>query len=113
MHELMLANEVCEVVREYLEPHHRLASVLVEYGPLSGVVPESLDFCFDLVAESYEMAGAKLRMKLLPALASCLECGSNFQISSISDQCPTCRGRPTNITGGRGFRIREIEVEDV
>ena len=38
------------VVRDHLPEGARAVEVVVECGPLSGVVPEALEYCFDAIA---------------------------------------------------------------
>ena len=47
MHELAIAESVVETVTQRL-PDAKVTCVCLEVGALSGVVPDSIRFCFDL-----------------------------------------------------------------
>jgi hydrogenase nickel incorporation protein HypA/HybF len=66
MHELSLARNIMTIIGEHL-PEGReaeLRSVRVRVGPLAGVSPESLRFCFDALASGTPLAGATLEIDL-------------------------------------------------
>ncbi|HUL75159.1 MAG TPA: hydrogenase maturation nickel metallochaperone HypA [Vicinamibacterales bacterium] len=51
MHELGLANNILDIVRQYVPAERACAvrSVRVRVGDLAGVVPDSLAFCFSAI----------------------------------------------------------------
>jgi len=113
MHELSLAQSICEAVADHLTADQRVVTVVVEWGPLSGVVPEALEHCFAIVAQSLGLEGAKLELRTLRAHASCRACGDQFEIDEMWAACPGCGHAPVTVVGGNEFRLKEIEVEDV
>jgi len=60
MHELSLANNIFDIVRQYVpaERARAVRSVRVRVGDLAGVVPDSLAFCFGAIVSDtlYEQA---------------------------------------------------------
>ncbi|HET9893539.1 MAG TPA: hydrogenase maturation nickel metallochaperone HypA [Streptosporangiaceae bacterium] len=61
MHELAVTESVVSAVAERL-PKAKVTAVRLEIGALSGVVADSVRFCFDLVAEGTNLAGASLEI---------------------------------------------------
>ena len=57
MHELAIAEGVVDTVTQRL-PGARITSVHLEIGALSGVVADSIRFCFDLATEGTSTARA-------------------------------------------------------
>ena len=113
MHELSLAHSICEAVVPHVPTGQRLSTVVVEWGPLSGVVPDALEYCFNIVAESTGLVGAKLDIRTVAAQARCPSCEASFEVEQMWSDCPQCGHSPVTIAGGREFRVKEIEVEDV
>jgi hydrogenase nickel incorporation protein HypA/HybF len=113
MHELMLSHNICRVAREHLGPGRRLLKVVVECGPLCGVVGEALEACFELTAAEAGVAGARLELRMLRAAATCPGCDARFDVGSMWDVCPACGYVPVTVDGGRELRVAEIEVDDV
>ena len=64
MHELSLAAGILDIVREYVatDQAHRVRAVRVRVGEAAGVVPESLDFCFDAIVIDTPFASAHLEI---------------------------------------------------
>ncbi len=113
MHELSLAQSICDTVRAHLPPGQRVLTVVVEWGPLSGVVPESLQYCFDIVAQSTGLDEARLKLMSTKPNATCPACEAGFTVEQMWAECPECGHAPVTVIGGREFRLKEIEVEDV
>ncbi len=113
MHELSLAQSICDVVQANITPKQRVTSVVVEWGPLSGVVPEALEYCFDIVAQASGLGDAKLTLQSTQPSAACSACQASFIVDEMGASCPECGHAPVTVEGGREFRLKEIEVEDV
>lgn len=112
MHELYLAQNILEIVRSSVPGDALVSKVVVECGPFSGVVRESLEYCFELVAKSANMDGAKLELCMLPCEATCPKCLKRFDIDSMWANCIFCGHAPLTVEGGGELRVKEVEVED-
>ncbi len=112
MHELSLAYSICETVAAHVGTGQQVRSIVVECGPLCGVVPEALTFGFSIAAESAGLQDAILDLRLLKAVATCPACGNSFDVDSMWATCIECGHAPLTIDGGRDLRVKEIEVEE-
>ena len=61
MHELAIADGIVNAVIDKL-PDEKITLVRLEIGVLSGVVADSVRFCFDLVTEGTNLEGASLEI---------------------------------------------------
>jgi hydrogenase nickel incorporation protein HypA/HybF len=113
MHELSLAQSICDTVARHLPAGKRVVSVVVEAGPLSGVVREALEFGFEIVSQAAGLGGARLEYRMLPAPGVCPACQARFQVTEMWARCPSCEHEPVTVEGGSEFRLKEIEVDDV
>lgn len=113
MHELSLAQNICDVVKPLVSSKHKLKSVVVECGPFCGVQSEALEYCFSIVAPAAGLGQAALEIKKLKAEASCPACGSCLDIDTMWATCNKCGHGPLTAKGGREFRVKEIELEEV
>ena len=77
MHELAISQSVVDAVLARTGDA-RVTVVRLDVGRLSGVVPDALRFCFDLVADGTPLAGAELRIAEPPGRARCATCGADF-----------------------------------
>ncbi|MBA3720633.1 MAG: hydrogenase maturation nickel metallochaperone HypA [Nocardioidaceae bacterium] len=73
MHELAITQGVVDAVTARTGTA-RVAAVTVRVGRLSGVVPDAMRFCFDLVTESTPLAGARLDIEQPEGRARCRDC---------------------------------------
>ncbi len=67
MHELSIAQNIVDIVQQHL-PETRggeVQSVKVRVGRLSGVIPESLEFCFSVIVGDTVLRGAELAIELV------------------------------------------------
>ena len=111
MHELSLVHSICDAVAGHVHPAQRVKKIVVECGPLVGVVPEALDYCFSLVAPSAGLTGAVLELRLLEAPAVCSSCRAKTVVKQAWAECPRCGYEPLTVRGGRDLLLKEIEVE--
>jgi hydrogenase nickel incorporation protein HypA/HybF len=68
MHELSIAQSVLEIVQANLpvEDSQYVKSVKLKVGHLSGVVPDSLDFCFTAITQGTRLQGTVLDIEQVP-----------------------------------------------
>lgn len=113
MHEMSICLSVVQALKEQAKVHsyERVKAVWLEIGPLAGVEPELLLFCFDAVAQGTLAEGARLEIIQTPVVAWCMSCSKNVNLGSRFDGCPECSGRELQITGGNELRIKSMEVE--
>ncbi|MBM3790455.1 MAG: hydrogenase maturation nickel metallochaperone HypA [Acidobacteriota bacterium] len=112
MHELSIAQGIWDIARQHLPEGERIQAVKVEVGLLSGVVPESLEFCFEMVVSDTPAKGAQLIIDRIPIHAGCRDCGADFQVEGATFLCPSCRSPNTRVTAGADLRVVEIELAD-
>ena len=115
MHELALmtsvVDRVCEIARA--EGAERITDIHIKCGALSGVIPEALEFCFDVCVAETIARDAALHIHPVPAAWRCPQCRQTTD--RLSDNaiplCPACGSPELQITSGREFEIESIEIE--
>ena len=108
MHELAIAESVVETVTQRL-PGATVTCVHLEIGALSGVVPDSIRFCFDLATEGTGLAGARLEITEPPTRCRCRACGAEFQPDSPVVLCP-CGSPDAAVLSGEQLKILSVQV---
>ncbi|WP_099025760.1 hydrogenase maturation nickel metallochaperone HypA [Mycolicibacterium palauense] len=110
MHELSLCHAIAGVVRSNAGDR-RVDTVRVRVGALRQVVPESLEFCWTLVREHEDMAGAELELEFVPAEVVCRTCGEHGEIESRwSVCCPHCTSADVTVVRGDEFLVTSMDV---
>jgi hydrogenase nickel incorporation protein HypA/HybF len=80
-------------------------------GETSGILIESIQMYFDLIADGTPASGAVLNIQSVKPEMFCNRCKKNFVRKRCSFECPDCgsMGTPTEI--GKEFYIDKIELE--
>jgi len=115
MHEMSIAQNILEIVQEEMgknqDTRGRVKEVAVQIGELVAVVPESLEFCFNILIENTEFSEAQLKIEILPLTGKCQMCQHQFHIQNYSFICPLCDSTKIIIIQGQELIIRHLEVE--
>jgi hydrogenase nickel incorporation protein HypA/HybF len=108
VHELAIAQSVIDTVSDRL-PGTTVTVVSLEVGALSGVVADSLRFCFDLATEGTGLAGARLEITEPAARCHCRACQSEFSPDGPLPLCP-CGSADVTVLAGEELRITSVRV---
>jgi hydrogenase nickel incorporation protein HypA/HybF len=108
VHELAITEGVVDAVTGRL-PDARITCVCLEIGALSGVVADSLRFCFDLVTEGTNMQGARLEITQPATRCHCRVCRSDFEPDGPITICP-CGSAEITVLAGQELKITSVQV---
>jgi hydrogenase nickel incorporation protein HypA/HybF len=108
MHEMAITQSVVDAVCEHAAGRH-VQSVKVEIGALCAVVPDAMQFCFELATEGTLADGARLELNVQPGSARCRSCGETFALPDLILLCP-CGSADVEVLTGRDLRILSMEV---
>jgi hydrogenase nickel incorporation protein HypA/HybF len=108
MHELAITESVVTAVIDKL-PDAKVTCVRLEIGALSGVVADSVRFCFDLVTEGTNLEGASLEIVETTASCECRTCGARFTPADLIALC-SCGSADVAVLGGADLRIISVQV---
>ena len=111
VHELSITQSVVTAVTQRLRDA-QVRRIRLEVGQLSGLVPDAVRFCFEMVATGTTCEGAALEIDEPPGLARCRTCGADFETGEVLPLCE-CGSADVEVRGGRELRIREVEVGSV
>jgi hydrogenase nickel incorporation protein HypA/HybF len=113
MHEMSLCESVLQILEHQAaaQQYHRVKTVWLEIGALSGIEIDALRFSFEVVVQGSLAEGAQLVILEVPGQAWCLPCGRNVLVLQLYDQCPYCGSHQLQINEGDQMRIKELEVE--
>ncbi|MGW3041955.1 hydrogenase maturation nickel metallochaperone HypA [Kitasatospora sp. NPDC001159] len=113
MHEMSIAAAVVEQVDEAARQHGApgVTRVRLQVGELAGVVPEALDFCFELACAGTLVEGAVLDTEPVAARARCAPCALEWAVGMPPDLgCPNCSGGGgVELLSGRELQILDVE----
>ncbi|MEP6526795.1 MAG: hydrogenase maturation nickel metallochaperone HypA [Nocardioidaceae bacterium] len=108
MHELAITQSVVQAVLEKTGDR-KVTVVRLKVGRLSGVVPDAMRFCFDLVTAGTALEGADLEIDEPPGLAHCRVCGDDFGVSDLLLLCE-CGSSDVEVKTGRELLVSSVEA---
>ena len=111
MHELSIADAVFGVASRHAEGR-RVTRVDLRVGHLRQVVPDALEFAWQLVTQGTDMDGAELVIEEVPATVRCRTCGAETQLEGFPAHCAPCGGLDVDVTGGEELLVDALELEE-
>ena len=93
MHEVSLMQDtVIIATRQAREAGaQRIHRVAMKVGALSGAVPETLEFAFEIVAKGTMAEGATLDIERIPVMCFCPACAQEFDAGGSRLRVPALR----------------------
>ena len=114
MHELSIAQNIVEIIQQSV-PQHEWTNVRVvrlKVGTLSGVVPDSLDFCFGVISSQTSFPNAKLEIQRIPFAVHCSSCNETIINEVGVVVCQSCGSVETEVISGRELQVTEVELDN-
>ncbi|TFG35434.1 MAG: hydrogenase maturation nickel metallochaperone HypA [Desulfobacterales bacterium] len=114
MHEITLVQGLLKQLAELARQHDSkaISKVRVEIGPLSGIVIDSFQFGFDVLAAEEELTSkALLEIVAPPIQYKCRSCGHVcLNQTRMPDACPECSHKLLMPEGGDGLILLQVEM---
>jgi hydrogenase nickel incorporation protein HypA/HybF len=113
MHELSVTQNIINISVEEAEKHNakRVKEIRIKVGELSGLIPESIQYYFDIASKGTKVEGAVLDIEKIPITICCSECNYEGTIDRNSYGCKGCGSFNVKIIRGNEFLIDSLEVE--
>jgi hydrogenase nickel incorporation protein HypA/HybF len=114
MHELAIAQSIVDAVEtravECKAVH--VKGVRLKIGEASGIVADSLTFCFEMLASlDPVLTGAQLSIASVPHRARCRHCEEEFAVMNYIARCPTCQQWSSEVISGTELQLLDMEIE--
>jgi hydrogenase nickel incorporation protein HypA/HybF len=111
---MSIAQNVIEIVEQQLRDSGpaRARVVRLRIGEMAGVVPDSLEFCFNALTEqSQHLQGTSLRIEQIPVSARCRSCQNVSQIEVPAFFCSSCGSSDLELLSGMELQVVSIEFD--
>lgn len=113
MHEISIAHSMVDLIETRLGRKTPLKSVSVTIGPLSGVSPDALAFCFPEVAYETGFGRPDFLLNKEEAEADCLSCSTRYGLQDFTEACAKCGSMDRKLLKGDRFTLDSVEtIED-
>lgn len=113
MHELGIVFHVIKSVEKVAKENNitEIASVTLELGQVSGVIPSYMDDCWKWAIKKTEyLQSAELIIEEIPAVTYCEDCEKTYATVEYGKICPYCQSEQTYLLQGNEANIKEIEA---
>jgi hydrogenase nickel incorporation protein HypA/HybF len=110
MHELGITRSVVAIVGERAQGQ-KVLRVTLQVGRLSGLLAESVRFCFDICSRGTPLEGAALLIVETEGRGLCSACGAESVMTAPLGRCPVCHQPTLRIVAGTELTIKEMETE--
>lgn len=113
MHERTIVQTLIEQIDEELRRRMLagLAEVRLEIGEFSGIEPALLELAFEEMAAVHWQRDVILDLQIVPLIARCHHCRSEFPVERFRFVCPACQGTAVEIIKGEELRLISLRVE--
>lgn len=114
MHELPVTESIIRIAVEEAERYNvtRINEIRLKIGELSGLVPECIQYYFDIAGKGTKAEGALIKIDKIPIAMKCSDCDfSGTAAKFIDNRCPVCSSDSMKMIGGNEFYIDSMEVE--
>ena len=115
MHEMGIAMQIVEIAIASIPADLKNAQVKrvnIKVGKLAAVVPESLQFCFQIAVQDTPLCDAELYIEEIPLRIRCADCNVEWVAHEPVFLCRKCNGTSVKMLSGRELDITSIEVVD-
>lgn len=109
MHELAITQTIIDTVAQQAQGA-TVRRVVLEIGQLAAILPDSIQFCFDVCAQGTLLAGATLEIIEIPGRGRCRRCGHEMPLDMPYGVCDACDSLDIDIITGQSLVIKTMET---
>lgn len=113
MHEISVAQSVIEIAAAAARANEcrRIQTIRIRLGEFTTVVPEALEFAFEIARRGTLAENAGLEIERVPMRVECANCGPvAHPVRSVCLLCPMC-GLPVKIASGEELQVDYVDLE--
>lgn len=112
MHELSICASIASIAERHAAGRP-VAAIHVRIGQLRQIVPDTLVYCWGLVAADTPLAGSKLELETVPARIACRSCHAVTEIGDLPVfACGACGGIDAEVTSGEEFLVTSLDLAE-
>ena len=111
MHELALGQAIVDTIGRRSNGG-AVRRVAVRIGHFRQVVPDSLQFAWEMLTEGSKLAGCRLDIDHVPAVVACRSCEARTTLDLPILMCEACESVDVELVSGEEFMIATIDVAE-
>jgi hydrogenase nickel incorporation protein HypA/HybF len=112
MHEFSIALSIVEIAEEEVKKCNAISveRIDLEIGKLSGIEPVALEFALEQAVIDTVLGKAVRNIEYIPGKAKCLECGIEFEMKTVYEECPACHSYFKDFIRGKEMKIKSLTL---
>jgi len=111
MHELSICSAIASTAAKHAEGRP-VSQVTVQIGHLRQVVPDALQFSWEIVSSTTELKDAELVIEHVAAVVECSDCGARTTLDMPIMTCGSCDGFNVTLLSGEELLVVSIDLVD-
>jgi len=104
---------LCQAIAQTASNHAQgrpIDRIFVRVGYFRQVVPDSLQFNWQMLTASTDLDGCVLEVEHVPAMVSCRSCEANAALDAPILMCPACGSSDVTLLSGDEFLVSALEL---
>jgi hydrogenase nickel incorporation protein HypA/HybF len=112
MHEMSIAIGIVNIAKKEAKKAKikKFSAINLEIGTLAGIEFESLNFVWGSAVKGTVLEKARKHIDIIKGKAQCSDCGTEYNIKYIHDNCPKCGSFLKIILQGKELRVKSLET---
>jgi hydrogenase nickel incorporation protein HypA/HybF len=114
MHEFSICQSMVNIALAELKklgkPKSRLLKMHIVIGKLHAIIDDNLRTAYEVLTRNTQAQGSELKLKTVPIIAECQDCGYHSKIRDSLFFCKRCKSVKLGIIKGRELYIEKLEV---
>jgi hydrogenase nickel incorporation protein HypA/HybF len=111
MHELSICSAIASTAAKHADGRS-VSQVTVQIGHLRQVVPDALQFSWEVVSDATALKDAELVIEQVPAVVECAACGARTALDLPVLACGRCEGFDVKLVSGEELLVVSIDLVD-
>lgn len=115
MHEFAICEGIVKAVTDEMARHKAAAGSLraarIVVGKLHQIVPNNLEFAYEVLVRDTPAAGSRLEISFVPITARCRACGWTGEIQSPLFLCGACNSGEIELVTGKELYLDNLEID--
>ncbi|MDP4143268.1 MAG: hydrogenase maturation nickel metallochaperone HypA [Bacillota bacterium] len=112
MHELPITQSIIRICCQEAEKRNidKVKAIKLSVGEMAPVIPESIQYYYDIMTKGTRIEGAKLVITIIPIIIKCLDCNNEFNLNFSQYKCNVCSSKNILVTSGTELIIDDLEL---
>ncbi len=112
MHELSIVMSIIDIATKQAAQENAslIEEIEIDIGCLSTVEMNAFDFAWNQAVKETVLETTTKKINRIKGKAVCIDCGAQFPIENVYDECPACGEHFLNIIEGKELRVKSLLI---